>query len=308
MTNVRVAALVGATATGKTKAALEVAAHIDAEIVSVDSMQIYRGMDIGTAKPTSAERARVRHHLIDTFEPDHDVTVSEFQALARAAVEEIAGRGKLPLLVGGSGLYFRAVVDHLNFPPRDPDRRRALDAEAEDLGAEALYARLKSLDPAAAERIQPTNIRRIVRALEVIEATGRLFSDNDGWERYESRYELAVAGLELPRDVLYERITDRVERMLEQGLIQEAQSLGSRGLSRTARQALGYRQILDAKEGKPLDELREAITRATKRFARRQESWFRADPRIRWFDASSDRLTEDLKEFFSRRSATSEVL
>ena len=191
----KVAAIVGPTAVGKTEASLRVAERLGAEIVSVDSMQVYRGMDVGTAKPSADEMRRVPHHLVDLREPAHELTVAEYQELGRAAIEDVAARGRLPLLVGGSGLYFRALVDDLEFPPRSDDVRRGLEAEAEKLGAQVLYERLHAADPVAAGRIEPGNVRRIVRALEVIEITGAPFSENVTWERYESRYRLAVAGL-----------------------------------------------------------------------------------------------------------------
>ncbi|HYN37463.1 MAG TPA: tRNA (adenosine(37)-N6)-dimethylallyltransferase MiaA, partial [Actinomycetota bacterium] len=187
--SIRVAALVGPTAVGKTSTSLDLAERLGAEIVSIDSMQIYRGMDIGTAKVSGSDRERVAHHLLDLFDPAREVSVAEFQSLARAAIADIAGRGRLPLLVGGSGLYFRAVVDDLEFPPREPSVRKSLEQEAEDLGPEALHSRLEEIDPKAALRMEPTNTRRIVRALEVIEITGRPFSDNDSWERFRSRYD-----------------------------------------------------------------------------------------------------------------------
>ena len=280
----RVAAIVGPTAVGKTELSLAVAEELGAEIVSVDSMQVYRGMDIGTAKPTTAEQERVPHHLLDLFEPGDDVTVSEFQRLARGAIRDIASRNKLPLLVGGSGLYYRAVVDELEFPPREPDVRARLEREAEDVGPETLHVRLSELDPAAARKIEPGNARRTIRALEVIEITGRPFSDNVTWDSYESIYDLTVVGLSRSREDLYARIADRVDRMLEEGLVEEARRVHGAGMGRTARQALGYRQVLECEPS----VLREEIVTATKRFARRQESWFRADPRISWVDASRD--------------------
>ncbi len=294
----RVCAIVGPTAVGKTRIALDVAADLQAEIVSVDSMQVYRGMDIGTDKASAEMRARVPHHLLDLRDPDHDLTVAEFQALAREAIADISARGKLPLLVGGSGLYLRAVVDDLEFPPRSPAVRRRFEERAEEEGAEALYREVDRLDPIAASRIDPGNARRIVRALEVIELTGRPFSDNDAWERYESRYELKVAGLERPREELYALIARRVHEMLGAGLVAEVQRVNDGGLSVTARQALGYKQVLDLGPEAPIDELHLEIMRATKRFARRQLSWFKADPRITWFDASAPGVTEALKAFF----------
>ena len=284
----RVAAIVGPTAVGKTALSLEMAEALGAEIVSVDSMQVYRGMDIGTAKPSAEEQARIPHHLLDVFDPNHDVTVSEFQALARNAIADISGRGRHPLLVGGSGLYFRAVVDELSFPPRAPEVRRRLEDEAEELGAEALHARLKESDPKAAAKIEPGNARRTIRALEVIEITGRPFSDNVTWENYESIYELTVIGLTRPRDELHERIVRRADEMLERGLLEEVEDLFRHDMSRTARQALGYRQVLEV----PREWVRDEIVKATKRFARRQESWFRADPRVEWFDLSEEGAEE----------------
>jgi tRNA dimethylallyltransferase len=293
----KVAAIVGATATGKTEVSVAVAEALDAEIVSIDSMQAYRGMDIGTAKATEKERARASHHLLDLFDPADDVTVQDYQEAARGAISDIVGRGKLPLLVGGSGLYFRAVVDDLRFPPRRPEIRAALEEVAEKLGPEALHARLTELDAAAAARIEPANARRTVRALEVIEITGRPFSDNDAWDRYESIYELSVAGLRLERSELYRRIEARVQEMLDEGLVEEAEAAAAAGMGRTARQALGYRQVLDA-PGASRPELAVAIAGATKRFARRQESWFRSDPRVVWFWASDPSLAEVLVAFF----------
>ena len=292
MSKTTVAALVGPTAVGKTELSLELAERLDAEIVSVDSMQVYIGMDIGTAKVDAAAREKIPHHLLDLYPPSYDLTVAEFQTLARDAIVEITSRGKLPLLVGGSGLYFRAVVDELEFPERSPEIRAKLEADAEESGAEAMHARLMELDPVAAARIEPGNARRSVRALEVIELTGRRFSDNTAWDRYESIYDLRVAGLTRSRDDLYARIEQRVEEMLAEGLVDEARGLE---LGRTAAQALGYRQVLES----PSDDLLDDIIRATKRFARRQESWFRSDPRVRWFDADSRDLIGEVSAHLS---------
>lgn len=284
--DLRVAAIVGPTAVGKSAIALEVADHFKAEIVSIDSMQLYRGMDIGTDKPTPAMLARVPHHLIDVKDPSEDITVAEFQRLARDAIASISKRGILPLLVGGSGLYFRAVVDDLVFPPTEREIRLRLEEEADALGAEALHNRLRQLDPKAAGRIEPSNARRTVRALEVIEVTGRPFSENLAWDRYESIYDMRVVGLTRTREDLYTRIESRVEMMLARGLVDEVKALADAGLSRTARMALGYRQILDEPDAS-MGDLQAEIVRATKRFARRQDSWFRADPRVQWVDAGT---------------------
>ena len=287
----RVAAIVGATAVGKTELSLRIAEELGAEIVSVDSMQVYRGMDIGTAKPDSEMRERVPHHMLDVCHPSHDITVAEFQDGARNAIAGISERGRVPILVGGSGLYYRAIVDELSFPPRQDEVRKRLEDEVEELGPEALFARLQELDPTAASKIEPGNARRTVRALEVIAITGRPFSENVTWNTYESIYDLTAIGVTRPRDELYERIGRRVDEMLGLGLVDEVERVETGGMSRTARQALGYRQVLELEP----DEVRDEIVRATKRFARRQESWFRADPRIEWFDLSEPGTVERIE-------------
>jgi tRNA dimethylallyltransferase len=299
MKKTRVAAIIGPTAVGKSELAIQVAERLGAEVVSVDSMQIYRGMDIGTDKATPAMRARIPHHLLDLRDPDHVLPVSEYQELARGVISEIEARGRLPLLVGGSGLYFRAVVDDLEFPPRATEVREALEDEAASLGAEVMHARLAELDPAAARRIEPRNARRTIRALEVISLTGRPFSDNDSWDRYESRYHLAVVGLTRSRDELWARVEARVDQMLDSGLVAEAASLRD-SLGATARQALGYKQMLDSPDASPA-MVRDMIVRATKRFARRQESWFRGDPRVTWFEAHDPQTPDRAAAFFEDR-------
>lgn len=292
----KVAAIVGPTAVGKTEVSLDVAERLGAEIVSIDSMQIYRGMDIGTAKADDEQRARVPHHLLDVKEPSDPLTVADYQELARSAIEDISSRGRLPLLVGGSGLYFRAVVDDLDLPPRSPEIRRELESQVDESGPEALYERLREVDPEAAARIEPGNARRIVRALEVIQITGRPFSENASWDDYSSIYELAAAGLRRERADLYQRVAHRVDRMLERGLAEEVRSLEPT-LGATARQALGYRQIIEQPDARASD-VRDAIVRATKGFARRQDVWFKADPRVRWFDASSPALAKEVEAYF----------
>jgi tRNA dimethylallyltransferase len=299
-----VLAIVGATATGKSAVAVEVAQALGAEIVSIDSMQAYEGLDAGTDKPTPEMRARVAHHLVDTYPLLHDLTAAEFQAAARAAIDDIRSRGKHALLVGGSGLYFRAVVDDLRFAPRAPEIRRRLEGEAAHEGAPALHARLARLDPLAAARIEPGNARRVVRALEAIEISGDRFSATYAWPRYDSVFHLRVAGLRLPRVELFERIAARVDRMLADGLVDEARALEARGLSRTARQAVGYRQVLAATPEAGDDDVRPAIVAATKRLARRQESWFGADPRVEWFDARAPGLAAAIGAFLAAGETT----
>jgi tRNA dimethylallyltransferase len=286
-----VVALVGPTASGKSALALEVAARCgDVEIVSVDAMQVYRGMDIGTAKPSPEERARVPHHLIDVADPAEDYAVARFQREARAALDDIARRGRRALLVGGTGLYLRAVVDRLEIPGRFPQVRAELDAEPDTA---ALHRRLVALDPGAASRMEPTNRRRVVRALEVTIGSGRPFSSyGPGLDTYEPTA-VRLVGLRVTRSVLDARIDARYDAQLAAGLLDEVRALHGRPLSRTARQALGYKELLDHLDGRlTFDEAMGLARLRTRRFARRQERWFRRDPRIRWLDADDDRNTE----------------
>jgi tRNA dimethylallyltransferase len=281
-------ALVGPTASGKTAAAIAVAESLGAEIVSVDSMLVYRGMDIGTAKPTPDERLRVRHHLIDVAEPSETFSVARYQALAADAVAEIRQRDRRVLLVGGSGLYLRAVSDDLEFPGTDPDTRRDLETEARALGAGEMHARLEELDPAAAAKIEPDNVRRTVRALEVAAVTGRSFSSYAGaWERYPPEH-LRAAGIDLARPVLSARIEARVDAMLAAGLLDEVRTLLDRGLFGwlTSSQAIGYAEFARHLRGElSLQEAVAGTVKRTKALARRQLAWFLRDPRIRWFAA-----------------------
>jgi tRNA dimethylallyltransferase len=279
-----VLALVGPTAAGKTSLALELAPRLDAEVVSADAMLVYRGMDIGTAKPTAAERSRVPHHLVDLVDPAEEFSVARFQPLARDAIADVLARGRRPLLVGGSGLYFHAVVDEFVFPPTDAAIRRRLEAEAASAGLPAMYARLERGDPPAAARIQPANLRRIVRALEVMELTGRPFSSYRGaMDAPVSRYRLTVLGLDPGQELLRDRVAQRVAAMAEAGLVDEVRRLTERPLSRTARQALGYKELLDALEaGDPIEPALDQVVARTRSYARRQLAWFRRDPRVRW--------------------------
>jgi tRNA dimethylallyltransferase len=285
----RPVALVGTTASGKSALALDLARRDPTiEIVSVDSMQVYRGMDIGTAKPTPAERAEVPHHLIDIADPWEESTVAWFAAEARRAVDDIAARGQRALLVGGTGLYLQAVVDDLQMPGRYAEVRATLDAEPDTV---ALHGRLAELDPVAAGRMEPTNRRRVVRALEVTLGSGRPFSSyGPGLGAYPpSPYHLV--GVRLPHDVVAERIAVRFRRQMADGFLAEVERLLAepRGLSRTARQALGYRELAShVEDAVPLDDALDLAVRRTRRFARRQASWFGRDPRIRWLDAAGD--------------------
>ena len=292
-----VLALVGPTAAGKSVVALEVAERRGAEIVAVDAFTVYRGMDVGTAKPTPADRRRVPHHLIDVLDPEQVCTVSWFQEQARRAIADIHDRGRVPLLVGGSGLYFRAVVDDLEFPPTDAGLRREVAARVDRDPATA-HAALTARDPAAAARIDPGNRRRLVRALEVLELTGRPFSDwRRAWDAYESRYDgLRVVGLAVSRAALDERIAERAAAMVAGGLLDEARRLRRRRLSATAEAAIGYAEAFGHLDtGGDEEALIETIRLRTRRFALRQLRWFRADPRVRWAPEATvrDALLDD---------------
>lgn len=277
-------AVVGPTATGKSDLGAAIAAALDGEVVNADAMALYRGLDVGTAKPTPAERAAVRHHLLDVLDVTEPATVAEFQALARAAIAECRRSDAPPILVGGSALYIRAVLDRFDFPGTNAEVRSRLEAELAAVGPHALHARLGTRDPAAAAAILPTNGRRIVRALEVVELTGRPFAASLPAREY-SYDAVAQIGLDVPRDVLDERIARRVDQMWAAGFVSEVAALEAAGLrrGRTASRALGYAQVLRHLAGEWSEQTARAETvRATRRFARRQDSWFRKDPRIRW--------------------------
>jgi tRNA dimethylallyltransferase len=277
-----VIAVVGPTAAGKSDLAVELARRLGGEVINADSMQLYRGMDVGTAKLTEDQRRGVPHHLLDLWDVTETASVAEYQRAARVAIAGIRGHGRVPLLVGGSGLYVRAVVDDLDFPGTDPELRARLEAELAEAGPRALHARLAERDAAAAASILPSNGRRIVRALEVIEMTGRPFAASMPGYAAETSPQL---GLEVPRAELDERIAERVERMWREGLVEEVRELESRGLraGRTASRALGYAQVLRFLAGEWSEgRAKEETVRATRRFARKQESWFRRDPRVRW--------------------------
>jgi tRNA dimethylallyltransferase len=285
-----VVAIVGPTATGKSELAVALAGRIGGEVINADSMQLYRGMDVGTAKLTLAERGGIVHHLLDIWPLAKSAAVAEYQRLARAAIADIAGRGRVPVLVGGSGLYVRATLDRLEFPGESPEIRSRLAAELAEVGPAVLHARLAGLDPAAAVAILPSNGRRIVRALEVIELTGGLFTAT--MPAFESIYPAVHIGLEHPG--LEDRVRLRVARMMAAGLLEEVRRLLPLGLrdSPTAGKALGYQQLLavlddDGELRGDLDEAVELTVRGTWRFVRRQRSWFRRDPRLHWLDAAS---------------------
>ncbi|MFG1968091.1 tRNA (adenosine(37)-N6)-dimethylallyltransferase MiaA [Nonomuraea fuscirosea] len=284
-----VIAVVGPTAAGKSDLAVDLALRLGGECVNADSMQLYRGMDIGTAKLTEAERRGVPHHLLDIWDVTVTASVAEYQKLARAVFDAV----EVPVLVGGSGLYVRAAIDELEFPGTDPEIRARLEEELAERGPAPLYERLRERDPAAAAAILASNGRRIVRALEVIELSGRPFSAT--MPSYDAVYPSVQIGLEVPRPVLDERIELRVARMWQAGLVDEVRALLGQGLAegRTAGRALGYAQVIRFLAGEWSEE--QAMTetvRLTRRFARRQESWFRRDPRVRWLPYDAPDILE----------------
>lgn len=288
----------GATATGKSDLAVTLAHEIDAEIINADSMQLYKGMDIGTAKITMEERKGVTHHLMDLLDVTQDANVAWFQENARAAISEIHGRGKNVIIVGGTGLYIKAILDELNFPDTDPVVRAALELEFATQGIGPLFERLEKLDPAAALAIDRANSRRVIRALEVIKITGKPFTANLPREE-SSRYPHAQQfGLVMDRDLLSERISNRVDRMWEQGLVAEVEKLMVAGITKgvTAQRALGYAQVIAQIEGKVTEEeAKEETKRATRQYARRQETWFSRDERITWISPSQNALQRILE-------------
>ncbi|MDT4891089.1 MAG: tRNA dimethylallyltransferase [Pseudonocardiales bacterium] len=292
---VRVLAVVGPTATGKSDLAVELAVRLGGEVINADSMQLYRGMDIGTAKLPMDDRRGVPHHLLDIWGVTKSAAVAEYQQVCRAVIADVAARGRLPILVGGSGLYLRGALDRLEFPGESPHVRSRLTAELLEAGPGPLHERLARLDPAAASAILPTNGRRIVRALEVIEITGRPFTAT--MPPFESVYDLVQVGVD--RADLDERVALRVERMMRAGFADEIVALLPLGLrdSPTAGKALGYAQLLACIDDSgavvgDLDAAVEVTVRATRRFARRQRSWFRRDPRVQWLDGADPGLAD----------------
>ena len=283
--------IVGPTAVGKTEIAIQLAQHLDAEIVSLDSRQIYREMDIGTAKPIPEQQRAAPHHLIDCVDVDQPFSVAEYQRLADTAIAEIRERGKRTMAVGGAGLYFRGIIDGLfDGPGADAEIRAKLQREVDEHGNVALHERLRRCDPETANRVHPNNLVRVIRALEVYELTGKPISSlQQQWKMNEPRYPFRAFGLNMPRETLYQRIEERVNRMVEAGLIEEVKGLLDQGCPRNcvAMQSFGYKELIDYLDGKrTLDEAISLLKQNTRRFAKRQLTWFRNDPRIEWLDTS----------------------
>lgn len=289
-----VLALVGPTGSGKTRTAIEICRRLNAEIVSMDSMQIYRGMDIGTAKPTREELAAAPHHMIDVADPDELFTVSMYREMAGKTIDDILARGKAPLLVGGTGLYLQAISFEMSLGENGADSafREELNRIADEPGgAIKLHDRLRRVDPQSAEKLHPNDIRRVIRALEIYESSGRVKSEQGGEQRREGPYHVLVYGLSMPREQMYARINARVDEMVSRGLIKEVESLLARGVRPRkeggAMQAIGYKEIVSALEGEiSMDQAIALIKQGSRRYAKRQWTWFRHDARTKWFDWS----------------------
>ncbi|GGE24691.1 tRNA dimethylallyltransferase [Marinithermofilum abyssi] len=292
--------IVGPTAVGKTALSLQLARNFHGEIISGDSMQIYRGMDIGTAKASPEERAQVPHHLIDIADPDYPFSVEEFQKEARRKITEIYSRNHLPMLVGGTGLYIQAVTHGYRLPgtEENPAFRREMTRFADQHGNEALHQKLREVDPPSAEKLHPNDRRRIIRALEVYEATGKPFSSMQTME--PPPYNICWVGLTMPREQLYERVNQRVDQMMEEGLVEEVKRLREKGYygNLVSMQALGYKEIMLYLDGEvSLEEAVNMIKKGTRKFAKRQLSWFRRISEIRWFDVTMEGASQEIHRY-----------
>jgi tRNA dimethylallyltransferase len=282
--------IIGPTAVGKTKLSIEMAKKYNGEIISGDSMQIYRGMDIGTAKIKTDEMEGVPHHLIDIRDPDESFSVAEFQQLVRAKITEIAQKGKLPIIVGGTGLYIQSVIYDYQFSDAaaDEEFRRKLEEKVKDIGNDALYQELKELDPESAEQIHPNNVRRVIRALEIYHCTGKTMTEYQKEQTPDLLYQTALVGLTMEREMLYNRINERVDIMMEEGLLDEVKGLYENGLRDCQSiQAIGYKEIYEYLDDRnTLDEAVENLKQNSRRYAKRQLTWFRNKMDVQWFDMS----------------------
>lgn len=297
-----VIALVGPTGSGKTKTAIQICKDLNAEIVSMDSMQIYRGMDIGTAKPTAQERAAAVHHMIDVVDPDCLYTVSMYREQAGKVIDDILSRGKLPILAGGTGLYLQAMSYEMNLGEKGADNqlREELNRIAlEDGGAKRLHDRLKMIDPSSAEKLHPNDIRRVIRAIEIFETSGKTKEEKAAEEKKPGPYQILVYGLSLPRDLMYARINQRVDEMIRLGLVEEVQRLLDQGIEPRkeggAMQAIGYKEIVSALRGEiNMEDAIHLIKQGSRRYAKRQWTWFRHDERTKWYDWTDYETEEEL--------------
>ncbi len=293
----KIIAIAGPTASGKTALAIEIAKRFDGEVVSCDSMQIYKFMDVGTAKPDKDEIKAVKHHMIDIMHPSEKCSVADFVRLARGCIDDIIGRGKLPILAGGTGLYMDSVLENIVFDDfgSAPDFRAEMQKLADTEGAEAVHCLLMEKDPEAAEKIHPNNVRRVIRALEVCHLTGKTFTQVNLESRREPLYDALILGIDTDREILYDRINMRVDKMMDNGLLEEVQTLKNMGIDRdtTAMQAIGYKEMLEFIEGRAtVDEAVEKIKMESRRYAKRQMTWFRRNEKIQWISAEQpDYLT-----------------
>jgi tRNA dimethylallyltransferase len=293
--------IIGPTAVGKTKLSIEMAKRYNGEIISGDSMQIYRGMDIGTAKITKDEMDGIPHHLIDIKEPDENFSVAEFQLLVRAKIDEIAKKGKLPIIAGGTGLYIQSVIYDYQFSdvPGDESYRLMLEERVKEIGNDALYKELLGVDPESASQIHPNNVRRVIRALEIFHLTGKTMQEYQSTQQPDLLYNTAIVGLTMEREKLYARINDRVDIMMEEGLIEEVNGLYQQGLRDCQSiQAIGYKEIFAYFDGKvTLDEAIANLKQNSRRYAKRQLTWFRNKMEVAWFDMTDvENISKKIKE------------
>lgn len=302
----KIIAVAGPTASGKTSLAIEIAKRVDGEVVSCDSMQIYKGMNIGTAKPDSDEMCGIPHHMLDFVEPDTSYSVADFAADARAAIDEVLSRRKVPVIAGGTGLYMDSVLNNIRFGDfeSDPRLREELTLLAEQEGNDAVHKLLQEADPEAAEKIHPNNVRRVIRAIEVCRATGKTFTQVNAESRQEPVYNALIFGIETDREVLYDRINLRVDKMMEKGLLDEVKGFFEKGLSldTTAMQAIGYKELFEYLRGEcSLSESVEKIKQESRRYAKRQLTWFRRNPEINWVSLeNSEKIFEKCYEFLGK--------
>ncbi len=308
--------LVGPTASGKTFASVEIARYIGSQVISADSMQIYKQMNIGTAKVTEDEKKSIKHHMIDIIDPDVPYTVSEFKEDTGKIIKKLHSENKIPVIAGGTGLYINSIIYDLDFSNTlsSPEIRNELEELLEEKGKEHLHKVLESLDPASAEKIHYNNVKRVIRALEVYRITGRPFSEqNKNFRKNSENYDFIIIGLDMDRTILYNRINDRVDEMIEMGLVEEVKSLMENGYAKELQsmQGIGYKEIAGFLEGEiPLEEAVRLIKRNSRRLAKRQFTWFKPDKRIKWIEVNpnnKNKLIEDIKIYLSERGIQNET-